>query len=289
MSFVENTIKKLKDSSKPSQPAVAPVEVPPLAPAPAPPTKPPRLELRLDRAGLQGAGMLPPEHERVMFDQQFRQIKRPILAGAFRRDGVAEPNANVVMLASAVPGEGKSFMSVNLALSLAVERDMKVVLIDGDMIRPRLSQVLGLEAEPGLMDVLVDPALNLQDMLIQTDIPSLSLIPAGRSSEHATELLSSDRARKLFSDLASAVPNRLVVIDSPPVLLTTESQALAELSGQVILVVKAGSTSRSLVSDALDKLRVCRSVSLVLNQSLLSFESRYKYGYYYSDPSKSKR
>jgi receptor protein-tyrosine kinase len=178
-----------------------------------------------------------------------------------------------------VPGEGKSFTSLNLALSIAREKDLQVVLIDADVAKRQLSDMLGVKAERGLIDVLSDEYLELEDVVIRTEVPSLSVVPAGRLSDQATELLSSGRMERIVDDLAARVPNRIVVMDSPPVLLTTEARALAEIAGQIILVVRAGITEQHVVKDAISQLQGRTQISLVLNQSTSLPSQGYYYGY----------
>lgn len=222
--------------------------------------------------------MLAAEHERKAFSRVFREIKRPLLDRIARReDGDPESaRSNVAMVTSAVPGDGKTFTAINLALSLALERDKQVVVIDGDVIKKELSNRLGFGAETGLMEFLEDTSLSLDDVLIQTDLPNLLVIPAGHISTHATELLSSARMMSLVEQLSRS-RDRLVIFDSPPLLATTESQAIASLVGQALLVVREGHTSKDMIARAVPLLKSCPSVSLVLNQSLSPPNSGYGY------------
>ncbi len=264
--------------------AVARPVVAPPSPAPVqsvvelPVLQPVRNTRRLDRAALSPSGQLSFDQQQQL-GAQFRRIKRPIIATALGRGGTPVRHGNVVMIASAVPGEGKSFTSLNLALSIAREKDLQVVLIDADVAKRQLSEMLGVKAEQGLMDVLSEEFLALEDVVIRSEVPSLSVIPAGRLSDHATELLSSERMQRIVDDLATRVPNRIVIVDSPPVLLTTEARALAEIAGQIILVVRAGMTEQHVVKDAIAQLQGRTQISLVLNQSTSLPAQGYYYGY----------
>jgi exopolysaccharide/PEP-CTERM locus tyrosine autokinase len=258
------------------EPQLAPPVEAAIAAEPA--ARPPRQERKLDRAALNAAGLLSLEHQHQLA-AQFRRIKRPIIAGAFGRTGQGLTHGNIVMVASAVPGEGKSFTSLNLALSIAREKDVNVVLVDADVAKRHLSEMLGLKGERGLIDVVSEDSNDLEDVLVRTEFPSLSVLPAGRLSDHATELLSSARMQQAITELGSRLPNRIVIMDSPPVLLTTEARALAEIAGQIILVVRAGVTPHAVLADAIAQLPGKHSISLVLNQSTAAASSSYYYGY----------
>jgi protein-tyrosine kinase len=242
--------------------------------------QPQRQRRQIDFAALRASGMLAAEHERRLFSQVFRGMKRPLLAKAALLDSDSPENAraNVVMVASTVSGDGKTFTAINLALSLALERDKQVVLIDGDVVKRELSRRLGFASDGGLIELLQDSSRPLDEYLIQTDVPNLSVLPAGGTSIHATELLSSTRMQALV-DQISHNPDCLVIFDSPPLLLTTESQAIAAIAGQALLVVRHGETSKEMLARALPMLQVCPSVSLVLNQSLSLPNSGYGYEY----------
>jgi exopolysaccharide/PEP-CTERM locus tyrosine autokinase len=289
MSVIENAIKRLQASrgaAVPASPAAAPdaavdaaarqredYTVPEAAPA-----TPPRT-IGVSEDALRAAGLLPPPHQERELAQQFRQIKRPIINRALGRGVEALPQGNLVMVASAVPGEGKTFISLNLALSMRLEEDVTVLLVDGDVVNPRMSQVLGADSERGLLDLIKDPTLSLGSLILPTDIPGLSFLPAGRPDDKATELLASARMHQVVTQLAAQDPARLVLFDSAPLLLTTESHALAQLAGQILLVVRAGQTAHHVVLEAIDTIAEDKSVSLVLNQSMRQPHTGYYYQY----------
>jgi Mrp family chromosome partitioning ATPase len=185
------------------------------------------------------------------------------------------------MIASAVPGEGKTFTTMNLALSLTRERDLKVVLVDADVAKPHISRVLGVESDLGLLDALQDSALDVESLVLPTTNPSLWVLPAGKRSENATELLASSRMDEIAKRLMQVDANRVVIIDSPPILLTTESHALANVAGQIVVVVRADSTPRNTVLDALSHVGNHPGVSLLLNQTSTGSNTGnyYHYGY----------
>lgn len=231
--------------------------------------------IRIDQDALRAAGMLPPAHQEQEIAQQYRRIKRPLINHALGRGVAALPQGNLIMITSAVPGEGKTFMSLNLAFSTRLEEDVTVLLVDGDVVNPRISQILGAENEPGLLDVIKDPTLSTANLILPTDVPGLSFLPAGRQDPNATELLASARMFEVVTKLGSEDPARIVLFDSAPLLVTTESQALAQFTGQVLLIVRADQTPQRVVFDALQTLAEGKPVSLVLNQNLHRLHSGY--------------
>ncbi len=297
MSLVERALKKLQDSRSPARSASAPspedLIIGSVISAPARPkseTEHARARtdklIAIDRQALRGAGLLPTEQHERRLASEYRKIKRPIVAAALGRDAPALPNAHSIMVASALPGEGKTFTSINLALSLALEKDLSVLLVDADTPKPHISRIFGVENEPGLLDLLVDETRDIASVIIPTDIPRLSILPVGRRTEVATELLASERMYTIAASLASAEGGRLVVFDSPPLLLTSESLALAAIVGQIAIVVRAGATLRSAVSSAVALLgenAENKNVGFILNQSEFdSPNTYYGYGDYYN-------
>jgi receptor protein-tyrosine kinase len=193
-------------------------------------------------------------------------------------DGGPDRRGNVVVVTSAIAGEGKTFVSTNLAMSIALEVDHSAILVDGDVLRPAVFNRLDLEPRTGLMDLLVHPDLSLTDLLLDTNVPKLSLLAAGNVQDRAEELLASEAMNRLLDDLSMRFPDRMIIIDSPPLLVTTESRALAEGAGQVVLVVEADRTPREQISRAFETLTACPIVLSVLNKSR-AIESDYVYGY----------
>ncbi|MGH8318311.1 MAG: P-loop NTPase [Steroidobacteraceae bacterium] len=281
MSVVEKTIRKIQEqraAAEAASAAAAAGEAPP-------PTGPIVSDLApvvFDREALRSAGLLPPVTDEQRLSSEYRRIKRPLLANAFGPEGARVRKGYLIMLASALPGEGKSFTAINLALSLSLERDIEVLLIDADVVKPQLTRVVGLEGEPGLLDVLRDPRLSVESMIRPTTVRGVSFLPSGTSSPEATELLASKRMEQVAAALEQRDSQRIALFDSPPLMQTTESAALAQVAGQIVLVVLAESTPQPVVLDALDLLQGHPSVSLVLNESGQSTTSAYYY-YGYSD------
>ncbi len=237
----------------------------------------------IEREVLRRAGLLAPENEERTIGQQFRQIKRPLLEHARDRTASAQVNDRSIMVASALAGEGKTFTSVNLAFSMAAEQDVEVVLVDADLLKPHLTRVLGLSEAPGLMDLLRDSSIDPNSLIVSTDVRGLSVLPAGTRIENSTETLTSTRVKDIARAITDRNPARIVLFDSPPLLMTSESQVIAHGVGQVVVVVRIGVTEQSTLLDALSYIGDRQAVSLVLNQSSRDWDSaRYYYGY--SDP-----
>lgn len=246
-----------------------------------PPAAAPRSDrvVTVNRAVLRTSGMLPPEHQERQLADEYRQIKRPLIANAIGKGVPKLANGHLVMMASALPGEGKTFTTINLALSMALEQDISVLLVDADVAKPHISRIFGLSDQPGLLDALLDETLDAESLIVPTDVPRLSILPAGRRvADTATELLTSVRMEQTVARIGANNPRRIALIDSPPLLLTSESRALATVVGQVVLVVRAGSTSQQTVLDAISYLGEGKSIGVVLNQSDESAPGSY-YGY----------
>jgi exopolysaccharide/PEP-CTERM locus tyrosine autokinase len=180
-----------------------------------------------------------------------------------------------------LPGDGKTFNCINLALSMATERDKSVVLVDADVAKPHISSLFGLEKEPGLIDLLTDSSRDPKEFLLRTNVPGLRLLPAGRHDEHATELLASRRMAAVVESLSKTFPDRLVIFDSPPLMVTSEARVLASAMGQIVLVIRSGVTPQKSLIASLDSLDHDKAISIVLNQASRGFGSDSYGGYGY--------
>ncbi|MDO9271876.1 MAG: XrtA-associated tyrosine autokinase [Rugosibacter sp.] len=236
----------------------------------------------LDMVALADGGIVTPETARSQLGSELRVLKRPLLQNVLGKGAARVKNANLVMITSAVPGEGKSYLAANLAMSLAMELDHTVLLVDADVERPSLPRVLGFEDGKGLLDVLLDAQLDLSQVILRTNVEKLSILPAGTHHPRATELLASAAMNKLLAEMAQRYPDRIIIFDSPPLLVTTEARVLAGHMGQVILVVRADSTSHAEVKHAVAALEICPVKMVVLNQTTGHFDGHgYGYGYGY--------
>jgi len=233
----------------------------------------------LDLARLRAAGFLTPDSGRSQLADEFRVIKRPLIGNAKGRSAGVVQRANMIMVTSAFPGEGKSFTAINLAMSIATELDSTVLLVDGDVAAPGLSGVLGLPKSNGLIEVLTEDRFSLADVLLRTNVEKLSILPAGSPNIRNTELLASQAMSDLLDEIMSRYPDRIVIFDSPPLLPTTESRVLATHMGQIVVVVEADKTSHSAVAQAFAMIESCPVVMTVLNKAAGSEMGRY-YGYY---------
>ena len=250
--------------------------------------------VELDLSGLRDAGLVDPLSKEVnRTTEEFRRIKRPLLVNVRGEGASVVPNANIIMVSSALAGEGKTFTSINLAMSIAMEMDKTVLLVDADVAKPDVSKRLGIEAEKGLIDLLLDDGLTLPDVLLRTNIPKLTLLPSGRRHVHSTELLASERMRQLTLELSSRYSDRIVIFDSPPLLLTSEARVLASLMGQVVLVVEESMTQQHVVKEAVEMLHDNEIVGIVMNKGRHSSSEEgytgYSYGYGYGYGSSGRR
>jgi len=220
---------------------------------------------------------------------EYRRIKRPLLSNAFGKNASLVDHGNLILVTSSVMGEGKTTTSVNLALSIAQERDHTVLLVDCDVVKQGVSRMLGVSSMPGLIDVLEDDYFTIGDALLRTDVPELSVLAAGKRHEYVTELLASKRMSNLVEEMSSRYEDRVIIIDAPPLLPTPQTQVLAGLIGQIVFVIEAGQTPQSAVEEALDMIRGDKPIGLVLNKSVGTFgRSGYYYGYYGLDDDKKK-
>jgi protein-tyrosine kinase len=245
------------------------------------PTEGPRKEpVRLHLESMRLKGLLTPDAKQSTTGEEFRVIKRPLIANAFGKGTAPVRNGKRIMVTSAFPGEGKSFCAINLAMSIAAERDQKVLLIDADVARPSIPRELGISAEAGLMDWLIDGKLDVADLVLSTNVDKLSILPAGRRHQSATELLASTSMSRLLEQISARYPDRICIFDSPPLLVTTEARVLASYMGQIVMVVEAGRTPRDIVMEALSTIESNEVIGLVLNKAKKIETSGY-YGYGY--------
>jgi exopolysaccharide/PEP-CTERM locus tyrosine autokinase len=235
----------------------------------------------IDLEALEEQEYVTPGNTRSRLALDFRRIKRPLLINARRRAHGDEHPANLIVVTSSIPGEGKTFISINLAMSISAELDLRVLLVDADAARNSVSTVLGLQYDKGLSEVLARGGDHLEDSIFRTNIEHLSVLPSGSDLPNGDELFASDLMRRLAHDLAAEDPNRIVIFDAPPLLAGTEAGVLARMVGQVVVVVEADSTPQSTLTEALSQLDQSERVSLVLNKVKRRASGRSGYGYGY--------
>lgn len=234
----------------------------------------------VDRQALQEAGFVLPDAPVTGLAEEIRIIKRQLLLGVNGKAGLPDEKRRSILICSAQPDEGKTFCAVNLALSLASEKDVEILLVDGDFPKPEILSILGLEGGAGLIDAIADPALDPESLVIHTDIERLSVLPAGRHVNNATELLASERTREVLAALAGADRRRLVIFDSPPALMASPATVLATHVGQLVMVVRADRTTEADLREAVGLLSGCDDISLILNGAGFAANGR-RFGSYY--------
>ncbi len=224
-------------------------------------------------------GFLVPGHSNLSQNQEFRRIKRPLLLNMQTQIRAEQPKpTNIIYVTSALPAEGKTFVSLNLALSLAGELDLSVMLVDGDATKGDLSRWMGIYSERGLVDLLTSSNRDAESAVIGTNVDRLSVMPCGNRTDNLDELYASDLMSNLIDNLANHDTNRVIVVDGPPLLATTEAAVLAQLMGQTVVVVEANKTPQAAVEKAIGQLEGAQLVSLLLNKADGTTTSDYSYG-----------
>jgi protein-tyrosine kinase len=236
---------------------------------------------QIDRAHLRASNMIDPDGPVTGLSEEFRIVKRQLLLAARGGKGLdAVDRGERILICSAHPDEGKTFCAINLALSMASEKDNRVLLVDADFAKPSVLARLGIAMSPGLMDALADPAVDVEDYVIATDIPNLSILPAGAQTNQDTEYLAASRAGAVLDQLTAHDPARIIIFDSPPALAASPASVLALQVGQTVVVVHADVTTDSALRDALSLLSGCEHIQLLLNRAKFSPTGR-KFGSYY--------
>lgn len=221
----------------------------------------------IDTRRLRAHGLISPNGDRTRIAEEIRVIKRPLVQSALGQGRDAAANGNLIMVTSARPQEGKTFVAINLAISIASERDVKVLLVDADLTAPSVPSILGITAKTGLVNILEDESLDLCDVLLRTDVQNLSLLPAGPRPPNGSELLASKRMEAILADLAHRYSDRLIILDSPPLLASSEPSTLAPCMGQIVFVVEACRTTETAVRAGLDLINSCDNIVFVLNKA----------------------
>jgi protein-tyrosine kinase len=298
VSVIENALEKLRRRSAPERGAgsgtplqqprevVRPHATVSVATRPSAAVESPNKRITVDLNSLRTAGYLPSDEQRRRVADEYRRIKRPLIEKAFARHAASD--MRLILVSSALPGDGKTFTTINLALSMARERDLSVLLVDADVPKAHVSHVFGLGRDRGLMDALLDDSLDVESLVVRTDIQGLQLLPAGKSVENATELLASARMAQIAERIgAQSGPRRIVLIDSSPILASSEADALLRISGQIVMVVRASATPRQAVLEALAHVDENKLQGLILNQVHQTRGDGYYYYYGHSSQSSS--
>ncbi len=234
----------------------------------------------IDWAKLAAEGFLDPNNTKSQLAEEFRVIKRPLVNNIQEAGSNGISRSNLILICSSLPGEGKTFISINLALSIANELDKSVLLIDADVEKPSISKQFGIKPSTGLIEYLENDKITFSDIMLKTDLPNVNIIPAGKRHKYSTELLSSQRMYLFAEEISRRYSDRIVIFDSPPLLVATQAQVLAELVGQVVLVIGAEETPQTVVNDAIAKLANCDVVMTLLNKTKKELDLYgYNYGY----------
>jgi protein-tyrosine kinase len=224
-------------------------------------------KITLDRSRLRAAHIIDWSGTRTQVSEEFRVIKRQLLRQAFPSPGGARAGANLVMITSARPGEGKTFTALNLALGIATEPSRHVLLVDADTSRQGVGEVIGLKDQCGLLDVLSDDEPDLSQVMLRTDIPNFALLLGGVTRDNAAELLAGSRMAALLREMSLRYSDRVILIDAPPCLVSSDPMSLSASVGKVIMVIEADKTQNDEITVALDMVKDCQNVSLILNKT----------------------
>jgi len=274
------------DTIRPTNPIGSQTTVPPEPCAPVATSqesaeKPERSENQvvIDIERLESMGMVTPTQNFTKIKEEYRYIKRPLLNNAFGPGASTLDQPNLVMVSSSFPGEGKTFTTINLAISMAMEEDRQVLLVDADVIKPSVCHRLNITEHTGLMDYLTGK-VKVSDIILSTNIPNLKLITAGRRHHHSNEMIASEKMKRFMEELSERYPDRIVIFDTSPLLGASETNVLAQMTGQAVVVVEEKRTSHSQLKQALSLLNPDMAIGLVLNKSN---GQRDNYGYYYAN------
>ena len=224
--------------------------------------------------------------DRKQINEEYREIKRKLLANAFGSLAKTLHNPNSIMVTSSRPSEGKTFTATNLAMSIASEQDKSVILVDADVLKPTVLNTLGLERRKGLMEYLTGDVDDISDVLYPTNIDKLKIIPAGKSHHLSTELLASQKMHDTVNEFANRYPDRIVIFDTPPLIGINESAILANFAGQAVVVVEEGKAKIGDIKMSVERLNPEMAIGFVVNKSVHNdTDGSGYYGYYYSERS----
>jgi receptor protein-tyrosine kinase len=256
--------------------------------APTPPPKDPAKpassaeSIEIDLFKMEEKGFVSTSAKRRLINEEYRAIKRKIIDNAFGPLSKSLNNSNIIMVTSSRPGEGKTFTAVNLALSIALEQDKTVLLVDADVLRPNVMRTLELQNQDGLMEYLLGEKADIAEVMCQTNVPNLRIIPAGKSHHLSTELLASEKMYDVVQEFANRYPDRIVIVDTPPLLGINETAILANLAGQAIVVAEEQATKISDIQEAVGQLNPDMAIGFVVNKGQKINRNGTGYGYYYA-------
>jgi protein-tyrosine kinase len=281
LSLIENSLERLRRAGNTTrEPRATAVTLPSVVraePSGVPEARTVHRRIGIDTDRLRSEGYLPEAAEQRRFADYCHRIKRPLIDRALATG--ASDDLRVALISSALPGDGKTFIALNLAFSMARERDISVLLIDGDLPRARITRALGLQSEKGLLAALRDDGLDVESLVLDTDVPGLQVLAAGGPVDDVAELIASVRMQQIMTRLLAQNPRRVVLLDSPPLLVSSEARALARFPGQIVLVARADRTPRQALLDAIGQVDRKKLLGLVLNDAPGAHQGSY-YDYY---------
>ena len=238
----------------------------------------------LDLKALSDKGHISVMGERKQINEEYREIKRKLIANAFGAMSKTLNNPNIIMVTSSRPSEGKTFTATNLALSIAAEQDKTVLLVDADVLKPNVLNTLGLQRRKGLMEYLTGDVEDISEVLYSTNIDKLKIIPAGKSHHLSTEMLASQKMHETVDEFANRYPDRIVIFDTPPLIGINESAILANFAGQAVVVVEEGKTKVNDIKMSVERLNPEMAIGFVVNKSIHhDTDGSGYYGYYYAE------
>nr|WP_275692711.1 XrtA-associated tyrosine autokinase [Rheinheimera hassiensis] len=219
--------------------------------------------------------------ERRLINEEYRVIKRKLISNAFGALSGTLKHPNLILVSSSRPGEGKTFSAINLALSIALEQDKTVLLVDSDVLRPSVSKTLNIHHDIGLTDYLLSSDIKVSDIILSTNVDRLKIITAGRPHHLSTELLASERMLMLVNEFASRYSDRIVIFDAPPLLGVNETAVMASMCGQAVVVVEENHSKLAEIEQAVALLPKDIAIGFLINKAHRNQGKGYGYGYYY--------
>lgn len=247
-------------------------------------------ELMLDFERLAKAGFITPATLELDVARDFSMVKRRLFRRLCFFGPEHDPSAEgakrrcpIVLVTSGNPGEGKTFSSINFALSLAIEEQLNVLLIDTDLAKPSVTNVIGFPyRKRGLFECLTEPLLPLEDVMLTFQQLSLSVLPAGEAKKAPSSLLGGKAMADVIDRIKALNKFDMLVLDGPPLLATTEAAILAPHADEIVLVIGAGEATSNQLDASLDLLEGASSkISLLLNRAVISERRAGYYGYDY--------
>jgi len=240
-----------------------------------------KASIELNLSELEKKNFVSLSSERRLINEEYRVIKRKLINNAFGALSSTLKHPNLILVTSSRPGEGKTFSAINLALSIALEQDKTVLLVDSDVLRPSVSKSLNIKYDIGLTDYLLSDEILVSDIMLSTNVERLKIITAGRPHHLSTELLASERMLMLANEFASRYPDRIVIFDAPPLLGVNETAVMASMCGQAVVVLEENRTKIAEIEQAVTLLPKDIATGFLINKAHRNQGKGYGYGYYY--------